>query len=454
MSRIDSTAVTVDPRRGRVRAASWAVFGVFVLNGFSFATWVSRIPDVRDALGLGPATIGMILLVGSLGSVCALPLAGPLAARIGTRRTVLATASLAVLGYLGVVGGFLLESVPAMAAAMAVACIGIAGWDVAMNLEGAMVEQRLARAIMPVYHAGFSVGTVIGAGIGALLVRAQVPVEVHLPVALAVMLVLVIVGTRWFLTGQGDRPTAQPQPAVIGAEAGASLEAGVGAGAGVVPGAGVAAGDAAAPRPNPFGAWLEPRTLLIGLLVLSAALTEGASNDWLSLAGIEAFDLANSGGTAMLTVFLVAMTVMRFIGTALLDRFGRVIVLRMCIGLAVVGLALFGFAPNIQIGLVGVVLWGLGAALGFPVGMSAASDDPARAAARVSVVSTVGYTAFLAGPPLLGLLAEHVGYRSALLWILVPLAISFFVVKVAAPPAGTVGERVDAADVVEQPAAG
>ena len=90
---------------------------------------------------------------------------------------------------------------------------------------------------------------------------------------------------------------------------------------------------------------------------------------------------------------------MRWFGTTLLDRYGRVAVLRLCAGLSLVGLLIFGLAGPLWLAVVGIVAWGAGAALGFPVGMSAAADDPLRAAARVSVVSTIGYSAFLAGPP-------------------------------------------------------
>jgi len=111
--------------------------------------------------------------------------------------------------------------------------------------------------------------------------------------------------------------------------------------------------------------------------------------------------------------------------------------------LALVGLLVFGLVPDdlLWLALVGAVLWGMGAALGFPVGMSAASDDPLRAAARVSVVSTIGYSAFLAGPPLLGLLAHEVGYRHALLAIAVPIVVGLLVVNAAAPARQEPAER-------------
>ncbi len=127
------------------------------------------------------------------------------------------------------------------------------------------------------------------------------------------------------------------------------------------------------------------------------------------------------------------MTGMRLLGTGLLDRWGRIRTLRTTTALALAGLLTFGLAPNVWLAAVGVVAWGMGAALGFPVGMSAAADDPRRAPARIAVVSTIGYSAFLAGPPLLGLLAEHAGYRHALLAVTVPVVIGLFVVGAARP---------------------
>ena len=172
---------------------------------------------------------------------------------------------------------------------------------------------------------------------------------------------------------------------------------------------------------------------MIGLMVLAAALTEGSANDWLALSVVDGFSTSDAAGATAFGIFVASMTAMRFAGTRLLDRFGRVPVLRLCAGLALVGLVVFAFAPSLPIAVVAIVLWGFGAALGFPVGMSAASDDPARSAARVSVVSSIGYLAFLAGPPVLGLLADHVGYQMALLTIAIPLALSLILSSAAAP---------------------
>jgi MFS family permease len=407
---------TMDPRA--VRNASLAVFAVFVLNGFNFSSWAARLPAVRDALDLPATRMGLLLLVGSVGSLIALPLSGLVVTRIGAPRAVMVFAALNATGLAVAASGVAAGQVVITAAGLVVFGVGTGVWDAAMNLEGALVEQRLGRTVMPRYHAGFSVGTVIAAGVAAVAAGAHVPVVVHVPVAVALSTVGVLLAVRYFL------------PAGHGAElAGATAE-------------GATAGSEVRGT-SVFGAWLEPRTLLIGLVVLAAALTEGAGNDWMSLAVVDGFDQSDAVGALSFGIFVAAMTLMRFLGTALLDRFGRVAVLRLCAGLALVGLLIFGLVPDdmLWLAVAGAVLWGMGAALGFPVGMSAASDDPLRAAARVSVVSTIGYTAFLAGPPLLGLLAGHLGYRHALLVIVVPIVIGLLVVTAAAPPRRQVPER-------------
>jgi MFS family permease len=113
-----------------------------------------------------------------------------------------------------------------------------------------------------------------------------------------------------------------------------------------------------------------------------------------------------------------------------LDKFGRVLVLRVLFGATLIGCLLFVFGGPVG-AYFGAALWGLGASLGFPVGMSAASDDPKRAAARISVVSTIGYCAFLAGPPVVGFLGEAVGILMALLAVGAMSALAFVLVPAA-----------------------
>ena len=170
-------------------------------------------------------------------------------------------------------------------------------------------------------------------------------------------------------------------------------------------------------------------------MVLAMALTEGVANDWLAVAMVDGYDAPAWLGAAAFALFVAAMTAGRVTGTVLLDALGRLPVLWGSMAVAAVGIVLVVLGPTTWLVAVGVVLWGVGASLGFPVGMSAAADDPARAAARVSVVSTIGYTAFLVGPPLLGLLGSHFGVLNALLVVSIVLVPSALAVPAARKPA-------------------
>ena len=395
------------PRADRsVPVAAWAVFVIFMLNGFNFASWASRLPTTRTMLGFSEAEMGVLLLMAAIGSLVALPLSGWITSRLGARRTIVVFALVNSTGMLLVALALATGETWLLRAALVLVGIGTGVWDAAMNLEGAVVEQRLGRTLMPRLHAGFSFGTIIGSGLGALAAFVGLSVPWHLVIAISASFLLVLVAVRGLLP---DEPLVESSS--------------------------VAEPDA--PRHNVFGAWLEPRTLLIGVVVLAAALTEGSANDWVGLAVVDGFAQTDAVGAVTLSLFLTAMTGMRLLGTPLLDRFGRVAVLRLASGLALVGLGIFALVPWLPLAFFGVVLWGMGAALGFPVGMSAAADDPVRAAGRVSVVSTIGYTAFFMGPPLIGMLAEHVGYRSALLVILVPIALGLLLAGVARPLPGS-----------------
>ncbi len=179
-------------------------------------------------------------------------------------------------------------------------------------------------------------------------------------------------------------------------------------------------------------AWLEPRTVAIGLMVLAFTLAEGSAGDWLALALVDGYDARHFVGVAGFGLFVTSMTTGRLVGPVALDRFGRVPVLLASAAAAFTGLLLVITTGQPVVAAVGIVVWGLGAALGFPVGMSAAADDPRRAARRVSVVSTVGYGAFLAGPPLLGFVGNQVGTLDSLYVVvaaLVPAAMLVMAVR-------------------------
>ena len=388
---------TVSPASTRARNA---VLATFFLNGFAFATWASRIPSVRHDLDLRPANLGLLLLAASVGSVLALPMSGGSVQRFGARRVVVAATLVEGLGLvLAGVGAGALSAVPVTAAGLFLVGLGTGTWDVAMNVEGAEVERRLNRSIMPRFHAAFSLGTVAGAGIGSVVTYVGVGVLWHVALVGALVAALGNVSVRGFLPVDPDRP-APEQTATRSA----------------------------------LTAWLELRTVLIGLMVLAMALTEGVANDWLGVAVVDGYGAPAWLGAAAFALFVASMTTGRVLGPFALDTYGRAAVLWASMAVAAVGVVLVVLGAVPVLVCAGIVLWGLGASLGFPVGMSAAADDPAKAAARVSVVSTIGYTAFLGGPPLLGVIGSHVGVLHALLVVSVLLVPSALAVPASRRP--------------------
>jgi predicted MFS family arabinose efflux permease len=389
-----------------VAAASRATYAAFIGAGFAFASWASRIPQVRDQLELSSAELGLLLLAIAVGSLIALPLAGVIVHRLGSRRTVTAMAVLLGVGLLTVALGYLLGVVPVV---IGLCLVGFANgaWDVAMNVQGASVEQHLGRSIMSRYHAGFSLGTVAGAGIGAVMVLASVPVTAHLLVVAIGTAVVIPLAVRGFLPDVAQTADRGTETAEHRAEK--------------------------ADRGGVFRRWLEPRTLLIGVFVFAFAFAEGTGNDWIAVSLIDGFQASAAAGTVGFAVFLTAMTAGRWFGPNLLDRYGRVAVVRTLAVVATGGLLVFIFSPSTPLAFVGIGLWGAGTSLGFPVGMSAAADDPAAAAGRVSVVASIGYCAFLAGPPLIGFLGEQAGVLKALTVVAGLLAVAALVAAALRP---------------------
>ncbi len=361
-------------QRGKV-----AVSVAFIVNGVAFSSWLSRGPAIRAGLDLTAAGYGLLLLCLSAAAVTALPLSGPLVHRVGPARTMAIGAAAVVSGTSVLATGLALHSTVLAGAGLVLSGLGTSTWDVAQNVEGADVERRLGRTLMPRLHAGWSVGTIAGAGLGAGAAALGVSVTAQLAVTAALVAATMVPTVRYLVP-----PTA----AVEEARGGAS---------------------------GVWKAWREPRTLLIGLILLGFGFTEGTANDWLAIAAVDGYGTSDAVGAVVFGVFAAAMTAARTLSGGTMERWGRVPVLRVTGAVALAGLLLVVFGGTLWVAVLGVALWGAGASLGFPVGMSAAADDPVRAAVRVSVASSIGYAAFIAGPPLIGFLAEDFGPLRALL---------------------------------------
>lgn len=370
----------------------------FATSGFLFASWLARIPDVKQLLNIGTGTLSFLLLALACGSLVGLPITGRVADKIGTKNTVRIGAAVGVLGLLITCFSITFSQdlvIPIVG--LVLVGFGIGMWDVAQNLEGTIIEQKLGKAIMPWFHAAFSGGTLLGALIGSQATRLQIPLSIHLTVIAVITALVLLWGTNKFIASEVvEHKNAEGQ------------------------------------KIKQKSAWTEPRTLLIGVMVLAAAFTEGTANDWIAVAFVDGHGTTATQGVFGLSAFLLFMTAGRVLGSMSLNKFGRVVVLRVLFAAALIGSLLFVFGGPIG-AYFGAALWGLGASLGFPVGMSAASDDPKRAAARISVVSTIGYCAFLAGPPVVGFLGESVGILMALLAVGAMSALAFVLVPVARP---------------------
>ena len=387
-------------RSTAARAGARGTYAAFIANGFAFASWAARIPQVRDRLELSASQLGLLLLAIAAGSLVALPLAGIIVARLGSRPTATAMAVVNGLALSLVAVGQLYGLLPVV---IGLFFFGFAtgAWDVAMNVQGALVERRLGRAIMPRFHAGFSIGTVAAALLGAGMVALDISVTTHLIIVAGLVVVVVPRAVRGFL--------ADAEPAETAATQTSSTQ-------------------------RTLAAWREPRTLLVGLFVLAFAFAEGTGNDWTTIAFIDGYWTSAVVGTLGFAAFLTAMTVGRWFGPGLLDRHGRVPVVRALAVVSLLGVVLFVFGGSTPVAFVGAVLWGVGLSLGFPVGMSAGADEPEMAAARVSVIASIGYCAFLGGPPLVGFLGEQSSVLRALTAVAVLLGVAILITGAIRPP--------------------
>ncbi|ROS73323.1 cyanate permease [Cellulomonas sp. PhB143] len=371
---------------------------MFGLVGLTFSSWLSRLPSIRADLGISSGELGGLLVVGAVGATVSVVSAGALVVRFGNRTVLTAATAATVVGFV-LIGVSTVVANPALFA-VGVFVNGLAGpaANVPINLDAALVEKHVGRAIMPHFHAAFSVGAAVGALTAAAFAHA------HVSVAVQVIVVAVVSAAARFAivapcTALAHEAEAEGRAEVVAGGRGSSVR-------------------------TALAAWREPRTVMIGLVVLAAALSEGSAGDWLSIAVVDGFDEKEAVGAVAYASFIAAMTVLRIAGPQVIGRWGRVAVLRGSGVLSLVGLALFGFAPTLVLAWVGILAWGLGAALANPIGISAASDDPRHAAARVSVVTSFASFSKLGAPPLLGLVADATGARHALMLICAAMVVS------------------------------
>lgn len=358
-----------------------ATRGFFLLCGVATASWAPMVPFAQLRLGLDEAQLGLLLLCLGVGSVAAMPLAGHLGHRHGSRRVLLigGAASCALLPVLAIA-----PSAIAMGASLIAFGAALGAVDVAMNAHAVEVERRLGAPAMSGFHGLFSVGGLAGSlAIAGLLATGAALVAC---VSLVAVALLAIVVTQW--------------RAVIDTR-----------------GAAGAAQRSMFSRPS-------PRAVLLGALCLIVFLAEGAMLDWSAvfLRAERGFAIADAGlGYA---AFSVAMAAGRLLGDRITTRLGPVRIARAGSALAAAGFVVATGVPWSAAALAGFVLVGLGASNIVPVLFSAAgriADTPPSVA--LATVTTLGYAGVLCGPAAIGFVAHAIGLPAALGGVALLLAV-------------------------------
>lgn len=344
---------------------------VFLANGVAFGTLAARIPAIKDRLSLGDGELGLALLFIALGALCAFPLVGRLIAATGSRPVtraglVLMPAALALVA--------LAPSLPAlMAAALALGAAN-AALDVAMNAHGVAVENRLGRPILSSLHAGWSIGGLAGAGLGALLAAGGVDAQVNLILVPAAFCGLALVASRALLPATED--AVPPLPALR--------------------------------RPS-------ARVALLGLIAFCCLFAEGVAADW---SAVYLKDSLGTGAALAATAFAaysLAMAGGRLAGDRLAVRWGPSGLLVRCGALAATGLGMALLIGHPAAAIAGFALLGAGVAPVVPVVFRAGGSTPGVPSSQgIATVGWLGYLGLMAGPPVIGFTADAIGLPAAL----------------------------------------
>ncbi|MBD8115592.1 MFS transporter [Pantoea agglomerans] len=367
---------------------NWGTRTIFLINGLGMSAWAPLVPFARDRLQLSGASLGALLLCLGIGSLTAMPVTGTLVARFGCRR-VMCFSTLLVLMMMPLLATA--DSHLVMAAALMLFGAGLGMLDVAMNYQAVQVEQAADKPMMSGFHGFFSLGGILGAGtVSLLLSQSFTPLAATL-VVMAVMLLLLL----WRLPVLMNERLHQPdQPWLV------------------------------IPR-----GWVA----FLGLLCFILFLAEGAVLDWGALLLLQNPEMSPAWAGLGYAVFSVAMTLGRFSGDKIIQRFGRYPVMLAGALTAAAGMSLAVWLPWPEIALLAFLLVGFGLSNTVPMLFNAAGnqqDMPANLA--ISAMTTLGYAGILSGPALIGFISQWISLSGAFLAIaLLLLAVAASARKVA-----------------------
>ncbi|MDA3649366.1 MFS transporter [Saccharopolyspora indica] len=362
--------------------ARWAVTAYFVSTGAALGTWTARIPAIKQDLDLDEGQVTLALFAVAAGSVLAMQAVGHLADRYGSAR-VLAPAGLAMAASL-LLPGFA-GSLPVLLVGLLLFGAGHGTVDVAMNTHAMQVQRGYGRPIVSTFHAMFSVGGLLGAGVGALAAYASIGVGLHFALVGAALAAVLLPASRELLP-----PEAQ-----------------------------VSSGSA----PRQRG--ISPGILFLGVLAFFCSVGEGSMADWSPLYLHDVLETGPAVAAIGYAVFSAMMAVFRFLGDFLVARLGPVVLVRCCGAIAGTGLGTALLLHHPVAAIIGFALFGIGLSCIIPQVFSAAgSRDPSRSGRDLAQVSTLGYGGLLAGPVVIGLISS---WTDLSIGLAVPAALALLV---------------------------
>ncbi len=348
---------------------------VFFICGIGHGTWAPRLAELKEQVGASDGELGLALLMIGFGALIAMPLTGFLVGRLGSRRVSIAMAL--AQGLVFPLQAFAWNWI-VLGGAMMLYGLAISSLDVAMNVQATEIERRYGRPIMSSFHGVYSVGDMVGALLTGVAASILLGLASHFLLAALVMLLVGVGGCWVMIRDQKAEPGAGPSFAL-------------------------------------------PRGILIaiGLIAFAGLVAEGSVGDWSAIYLVEYQNADTKTAAIALTVFALAMAIMRFAGDRLVHRFGPFFMLQASGLLAVIGLTIALLAPSSTIAILGYGISGLGVAVLFPVSLSIAPRFSGLSpGASVAAVATVGYGGFLVGPPVIGLVADQIGLPLALCIVL------------------------------------
>ncbi|ELS51236.1 MFS transporter [Streptomyces viridochromogenes] len=361
-----------------------ALTAFFALDGFLFAGWVVRIPAIKHQTGASAGTLGLALLGVSAGAVLTMMLTGRLCRRHGSHQV---TVVCAVLLSLSVALPPLTHSVPALGAVLLVFGAAYGGINVAFNSAAVALVTALRRPVMPSFHAAFSLGGMVGAGLGGLVAGTLSPTRHLMGLAVIGLLVTVVAG----------RTLLRHEPPTTANRALTTPDA-----------------------PRRPGPGTRPLVIVFGLIALCTAYGEGAMADWGALHLEQDLDASPGVAAVGYSCFALAMTIGRLTGTALLERLGHGRTVVAGGATAAAGMLLGSLSPSLWAALLGYAVTGLGLANLFPVAVERAGS--LAGPSGVAIASTLGYGGMLLGPPAIGFMAD---------WFSLPVALTSVAVLAA-----------------------